>query len=263
MGARTLSLITDVLGAYPPDMRILNPYALAAAGGGFLPSDAPGVQYYGKASTLALSDNDLIDTLPQLSSGSGTDAAASGSVRPVFKDSVAAFGNKAVARFSGGINWLTGSVTMGGTTGWCFVVGSIESSSGNNGRIVSFGQSGLNDYDSANRWLVGRNGSSESVMCFRNFASNNTPITYSQPFILVARFDGTDGFISIDGGSEVSFGSTGTFSVAGFRIGGFIANDSGADSHVGDIAEVAFGTGNLSPTDISNLVGYAHGEYGL
>ncbi len=230
--------------------------------GSFSPLDIPGIQYYGKVSTLGLADNDPISSLIQLSAGTGSDATSAAANRPTFKASVAAFGNKDVARFNG-TNRLTGTVTIGTTKAWAFMVCSVGATTNVNGRILTVGKIGVNDFNDVAYFFIDRSGALESIDAFRNFAISNAAIVYDQPFIVIVRYDGTNGFISVDGGSETSAASSGTFAGENFRIADFIANDSYGSSLVGDVAEVAFGIGDLTPTDISNLVAYAQAEYGL
>ena len=123
-----------------------------------------------------------------------------------------------------GTTFYRGDISVTGTTVTSFVVGSFVNSGGGDQRFISLAATSQLDYDAAAR-VVGINnqGSTPDVSTYRSYTMvGRHTHSYSTPFIACSVYDGTNGYLFVNGvpGSQIaSAASTGTFSISKYAIG--------------------------------------------
>lgn len=220
----------------------------ASGGGGFTPP--AGCLLWLEARDLALADGDPVGSLSD-KSGNGNNASAAGSERPT-KQTVS---GRTVIRFDGSDDWLTGAVTVSGTTLTVFALTTLNSGSTSYGRVVSLTSGSSQDYSSSARCAaILRDSSSQAITSYRNGGLSSKAITYGTRHIMVAKFDGTNHTMYVDGSAATSVASTGTFAVDKYALGR--EADHGPDKLSGDIEAVFIFSGALSDSDRTSVETY-------
>ena len=153
-------------------------------------------------------------------SGNGNDA---GSVGTALTLNTTGLRSKPAVAYNG-TTFYRGNISVTGTTVTSFVVGSFVNSGGGDQRFISLAVTGQVDYDAAAR-VVGINnqGSTPDVSTYRSYTMvGRHTHSYSTPFIACSVYDGTNGYLFVNGvpGSQIaSSASSGTFSISKYAIG--------------------------------------------
>lgn len=123
-----------------------------------------------------------------------------------------------------GTTFYRGDISVTGTTVTSFVVGSFVNSGGGDQRFISLAATSQLDYDAAARVIgINNQGSTPDLSTYRNFtmAGRHTH-SYSTPFIACSIYDGTNGYLFVNGvpgNITASAASSGTFSISKYAIG--------------------------------------------
>ena len=164
--------------------------------------------------------------------------------------------------------YFTGSVSVTGTTVTIFCVATTTRTLPNGGsdqRLVSLENGANVDYGRTDGVIGLFNQSSSSwIGTWRvsgPIASN--AIVTNTPFVAVSRYDGTNGYLWLNGvaGTRASSASTGTFAVTKYGIGNQ-ANPSG-EYWQGFIGEVIIYNSALSDTQRQQVEGYLGRKWGI
>jgi hypothetical protein len=225
----------------------------AATGGSFLPSDIPGLIQWHKADAIGgLSNNDPVSTW---TATTGNSATASGSARPTYKTNV--LNGLPSVYFDGTNNFMTGAVTLGGTTLTVFAVADMNASALSYARVLSVGVLTTVDYsDVKYAAAILRDSSADALCGYRNGSKSTKAISTSTPFSAASVFDGTDHTMYVNGSGGTAVGSTGTFDCVDYAIG---CNTQVLDEAkwYGNIYEICVYSGALNGTELGQLRTYA------
>ena len=123
-----------------------------------------------------------------------------------------------------GTTFYRGNISVTGTTVTSFVVGSFVNSGGSDQRFISLAATGQVDYDAAARVSgINNQGSSTDISTYRSYTMvGRHSYSYSTPFIACSVYDGTNGYIYVNGvpgNITASAASSGTFSISKYAIG--------------------------------------------
>lgn len=188
-------------------------------GGAFAFTDIAGCQLLLDASQTGLSNGDPVSTFVD-GSGQGNDHTASGSQRPTLNSS----GAFPFLDYDGS-QYMTGPVAISGTTMTIFSIFKMPSDADAFSRIISLGNVGSPDFNSASFCNISRNNTNEAVRGERNSASlGGTSITYNTWYLISLTFDGSDCTVRVSGLSPASNASVGTFSIDASRIGSHLTS---------------------------------------
>jgi endoglucanase len=202
----------------------------------------------GDAATVTQSGGEVTALADKFGNTALTESGGSG---PILATS-GGFGTRAVIRATNGdtlgssapgaYGRITGSVSdLAGQTNILIVVAaSILSESQQWGRILSIGSGSGADWNANGKISIQRNNLNTSVQVTSN--SLNLPsdpgdaVTSDVPFVVSVRFDGTNFYWSLNGGSEVSASCAFTFTTGGsLRL---FADQDGVEQLYGDIRSV-------------------------
>lgn len=165
-------------------------------------------------------------------------------------------------------SWLTGgfATAFTGTQVHAFGVVTMNSSSGQWGRVLSLGRPGVQDFDS----------STTTFMCIRADGGQNVIIgragsylaasvpAYSTPFLWQSNHNGAVESIGLNGTLTPATQGTsgGNFNITSYGIG--TNTNTGDETYWnGHIAEVLYYTGNLTTIQIQQIEGYLAAKWGL
>lgn len=172
-------------------------------------------------------------------SGNGNNAGRNG---PSLLVNTTGLNSKPAVAYTGS-TFYTGNISITGTTVTCFVVGSFVNSGGGDQRFISLAATSQLDYDAAAR-VVGINnqGSSPDLSTYRSYTMvGRHTHSYSTPFIACSVYDGTNGYLFVNGvpGSQTaSSASTGTFSISKYAIGDQVSPTGEIIRNGGFVSEV-------------------------
>ena len=164
--------------------------------------------------------------------------------------------------------YFTGSVSVTGTTVTIFSVATttrLQPNGGNDQRLVSLVNATNVDYGRTDG-VIGLfnqyNTSSIATWRVSGPIANNAVVT-NTPFLAVSKYDGTNGYLWLNGvaGTRASSASTGTFAVTKYGIGNQ-ANPSG-EYWQGFIGEVIIYSNALSDTQRQQVEGYLGRKWGI
>jgi len=163
--------------------------------------------------------------------------------------------------------WLNGPVPITTNTATVFVIMSMNSNAGFAGRIISFSQPGVHDWNNNNSFTFIRNGGSNVIIIYKNgtYSSSSFP-SYSVPYLCECWLDGTNANSTVQIGNSTSISSvssSGNFNITSFAIG----NDSTFTDPVGQfdgfISEILVYNTSLSLSDRQKVEGYLSWKWGL
>ena len=203
------------------------------------------------AKTLTLSGSNVTAWADK--SGNGRNASATGTVTRTSRGGMS-------MNLS---NYFTGSLTNSGTTLTAFIVADLDSTTASQGRLLSFGQSGTNDFDGLTRVIpFYRVTTTAVVQSYRNGTSLGAfTISYNTPFIGSTLFDGTNNTIYGNGSVGTSVATSGSFGYTIYAIGEGAGN---AQSRiVGTVYEVIAFNSALSTAERQQVEGYLATKWGL
>lgn len=152
-----------------------------------------------------------------------------------------------------------------GNTLTVFCVAQFTSSSNSYGRLVSYtADSGGNDANTNNSWLLSRDSNTTSAVLYRNSSTaSRTFGTYGTPHRCIATIDSSgvmkiyiDGVATTGSTLNAAFGSPGQLIIGNLR--------SGTPSPIdGNISEVGISTAFTNATDVATLDAYLQTKWGL
>ena len=159
--------------------------------------------------------------------------------------------------------WLTGSVSITGTTLSIFSIFSLNSLSPFAARVIALAASEANDYNNVGYMGLLRQ-SAAAMGPYRNGTYTSTSTPYSTRVMNTTYFDGTNQYTSTNGGTLASNPSSGTFAVSTYRIANNTnTGDSGAAAFYGFIGEVIVYNTALTATQRQQVEGYLAWKWGL
>ena len=137
-----------------------------------------------------------------------------------------------------GANGFNGSISITGTQVTTFVVIIIPSTPFYVNRIVSLGVTNTVDYDNplyvASLFTYD---ATSDITTFRNFAAATVSNTASStPRIVASIYDGTNGYLYLNGVASSAFSSSGSFGIEAYGIGKDVnANDEFFEGYIGEV----------------------------
>ena len=197
-------------------------------------------------------------------SGLGNSASATGS--PVWTAN--AIGGLPAIAFNGSC-YFQGNVSITGQTLTCFAVGSFVNSGGSDQRFVSLAATGQADWNSASRVAaIFNGGGTTTISTYRNtpasFPRHLNP--YGTPFIACSVYDGTDGYIYVNGlpgNVQASYASAGTFAISRYCIGEQVLVTGEIIRNGGFVSEILIYTTALTTAERQAVEGYLAWKWGL
>ena len=197
-------------------------------------------------------------------SGNGNNATATGT--PTYN--TAGLNSRPAIAFNGSC-YFQGNVSITGQTLTCFAVGSFVNSGGGDQRFVSLAATGQADWNSASRTTgINNQGSSTIISTYRNtpasFPQHSNP--YGTPFIACSVYDGTDGYIYVNGlpgNVQASYASAGTFAISKYCIGEQVLVTGEIIRNGGFVSEILIYTTALTTAQRQAVEGYLAWKWGL
>jgi hypothetical protein len=196
-------------------------------------------------------------------SGNANNATATGT--PVYTPNSI---NNLSSIYLGRNPYFTGSVSITGTTFTCFAVATTTASlplTGTDQRLVSLSNGTNFDFDGSNRAaaLFNRTATNTIGTYRADTVIANNPIVSNTPFIAVSQYNGTNGYLWLNGspGSLPSFASSGTFAITKYGIGDE-ANPTG-EYWQGYIGEVIIFNTSLTDNQRQQVEGYLAHKWNL
>jgi len=158
--------------------------------------------------------------------------------------------------------YFQGNISITGQTLTCYVVGSFVNSNGSDQRLVSLAVPGQYDWNSPSRTTgINNQGSTPNISIYRNtpgsFPQYSNP--YGTPFIACSVYDGTNGYIYVNGqpgNVQASYASTGTFIISKYCVGEQVAVTGEIIRNGGFISEVIIYTTALTTQQRQQVEGY-------
>ena len=158
--------------------------------------------------------------------------------------------------------WLAGNISITGATVSVFSVFNINSSSGGAGRVISLAATGQNDFNNNNYLSISRL-NNNTFGSFRNNGTIGASISYLTPTFSSIYIDGTNAYVSINGGTFSSTASSGNFTISSYAIA---TNTNTADTggrFYGFISEVIVYNIVLTTAQRQQVEGYLAWKWGL
>jgi hypothetical protein len=162
-----------------------------------------------------------------------------------------------------GSEWLTGAVSITGTTYTAFVVASMNTTSAASARLLALSAPNTTDSTSASHITLARTGTSTTVQNKRNATVASTTITYATPTLFTTSADNTNIYISQNGGVSVGTGSSGAFTISSYAIGNNTLTTDVTGPLNGFVGEVIVYNCYLSTTQQAQVQGYLAWKWGL
>ncbi len=159
------------------------------------------------SSTLTLSGSNVTQWNDKSGNGRNT-SGVSGT--PILSN---AAGSRQGVYFNG-TSYLTGPFSYSSNTLSWFVVGTVESDGESYGRMLSLGEAGAFDFDSALRMnAVGREALTTEMIAYRNnaYITRGMNISYATPFLVSDVLNGTSNFPFLNGTAATGAASSGNF----------------------------------------------------
>lgn len=148
-----------------------------------------------------------------------------------------------------------GALANTGTVSTTFVVATLNTSTGTNGRLISLAGTTGDDYNNTSFVIPFIRPNSQSVAGFRNNNYLSTKaITYDTPFYASSIFDGTNNTVRVNGTAATSASSTGSFAITKYAIGTQPNNDG--DWWKGYVSEVLIYNSALSTANRQAVESY-------
>jgi hypothetical protein len=259
----SLALVSDGLRSWRM-MNLYNGGLTPAASSGFSPTQISGLQLWldgSDASTLSLSGTTVTQWRDK--SGIGNNTTATGGTNTYTTNAIN--GLSAVKLNN---SWLTGGLVTSytGNQVQAFGVGTLTTSAGAYGRMLSLGRPGVNDFNSTDTTFMFIRNTGQNIMVGRNgsYLSVNLP-AYSTPFLVQASQNSNIEFIGLNGTltpSSQNTGVTGNLNLTSYGIG---TNTNTADATYWDgfVGEILYYTGAFTTLQIQQIEGYLAWKWGL
>lgn len=155
---------------------------------------------------------------------------------------------------------LEGPFVFTGSVLGVYAAGTIASTVGNNGRLVSCSVSAQNDWDSDQRFSVARSESNQLVQIYRNGAASLSVPTYDLPSVFTAYNSGSTVQMGINGSHAASSAKTGAMNTTLCAIGRGV---NSTEYWVGYLNEVIFDSGPYSTYRRDKIEGYLAWKWGF
>ena len=158
------------------------------------------------------------------------------------------------------------------TTVSAFVIATVTSNASSYGRLLSYGRTvdgtANNDFSTVSNFTFLRESTGQAMSVYRNSPSvvpNRTmAITYGTPFLMECIFDGTNGNPFLNGVSNATFSSTGTFTFNRLGIGYNINTKTDPiDVYNGLVGEIIIYYTALTAIERQRVEGYLMAKWGL
>jgi hypothetical protein len=167
-----------------------------------------------------------------------------------------------------GTTFYRGNISITGTTVTCFVVGSFVNSGGGDQRFISLAATSQYDYDSTARVAgINNQGSSTHISTYRNYTMiGEHAYSYSTPFIACSVYDGTNGYLYVNGtpGNTIaSTASTGTYSISKYAIGEQVNPTGEIIRNGGFVSEVIIYNTALNTNQRQDVEAYLSRKWGI
>ena len=214
------------------------------------------------ASTLTLSGSNITSWNDK--SGNGNNATATGT--PTYN--TAGLNSRPATAFNGSC-YFQGNVSITGQTLTCFAVGSFVNSGGGDQRFVSLAATGQADWNSASRVAaIFNQGSTTTIASYRNQPATfpRHSHSYGTPFIACSVYDGTNGYIYVNGlpgNVQASYASAGTFAISKYCIGEQVSVTGEIIRNGGFVSEVLTYTTALTTVQRQQVEGYLSKKWGV
>lgn len=194
-------------------------------------------------------------------SGNGYNATATGS--PVFLSN--AINGVAAVRFNNGPYFL-GDISGMFETFTCFAVAVTDAvSTSPDQRLVSLSAVGRTDYQTASSAIaLFIQTTTAAIQTYRNLTNvASNAVSANVPFLAVSQYNGTNGFMFVNGrtGTFSGTASTGTFNITRYGIGN--AANVTSEFWRGSIGEVLLYSTALSPTERQFVEGYLSKKWNI
>lgn len=226
----------------------------------FTPKSIAGLQLWLDASTISGSDGDAVGTWSDLS-GNGRNATQSTALaKPVLKTNIV--NGRAVVRFDGVDDFVSGAVAITGSTYTLFAVALVKNAASSYGRIVSLAVASTATADwNTTPYSVLQRFPGNLMMGYRSSSGlSRAALSYDTNTLWTSQFTGSQHVLYKNGAAQTAYSSSGSFSVTTFRLA--------VDSQLGqwlscDLAEIALYSGSLSSTDRGKVEEYLRAKYAL
>ncbi len=250
------------------------PFDISTLPPGFLPTQIPNCTLWLDATDTTGSSLNLSGTsvLNWFDKSGNNNTATAGAAKPTINYS-AINGRPAISFTNTGTTststFFTGSfgTTFTGSFLQAFVVATMSSSSGGNGRLFSLARPGFPDVAQATTTFPFCRNGGQNIMIGRNltFLSVNIP-AYDTPFIGQSSQNNGSQSIGLNGTLSPSSGATansGAFNISNFGVGTNADTTDTVSYHSGFIGEVIYYTTQLTTAQIQQVEGYLAWKWGL
>ena len=162
-----------------------------------------------------------------------------------------------------GSSYFLGTLLNTGYTNTTFAVFSLDSSSGDQSRIVSFGATGVVDYVTGSLLPFYQQSTTPTIYFYQDTSFNGFTTSFNTPILGTALFDGTTDAIYSAGALQgtASQTLTGPFNIANYGIGS-MAGDFGSIM-TGNICEVIVFSTALNTGQRQQVEGYLAWKWGI
>jgi hypothetical protein len=227
----------------------------------FSPDSLPGLALWldaADATTLTLSGSNVTQWRDK--SGLGNTTTAIGGSPTYSSNQI---------NLNGSSTYLSGPYVNTTTTLTAFVVATVNFSLGNYGeyyRLLSVGTTAAPDYNAAAyAAVIIHQPNSTNIGGYRNGAQNYVSVTTNTRFLLVQQYNGSTGQLYLNGSTNTSVGSSGSFSTSSYSIGRDVGNEGGAlySYWPGSISEVLLFNVSLTQLERQQVEGYLARKWGI
>lgn len=190
---------------------------------GFNPLSIPGCVLWLKADgdvyntgTTQATDGQSVSTWAD-ASGAGNNATGFGAIKPTFKTNI--LNGKPILETNGTHGYMTGVMSITGTTLTVFVVSTTGSTGSAYGRLLALENASGGDFAATDACAAITLNGSQQITTFRNSnIPGNVSTTDGVHFVATATYNGTNGLLRKNGTGEVSMSSSGSFAITKYGI---------------------------------------------